>query len=391
MMAMAALVFLLLLALTSPAAGRRLRESEGTWGLPDLAAVSRALDKVMDEKHLTPEQRKLAAKISDDVKKDIAALVAGGKNMTKEARQRKVMDAMKEMQSLQMALTPAKDNSAVMEAKLAKMEKELAAKKALLAKDQDEIKVLSLEKELAEKRIQLEGLEEAKDKAAKEKAAQDEEVRQREMVAKLVKMAKGLTAVSKAHTANATKATTATKASDTTKAANTTKVSKVADAGNATTANVSKAANVSQAKNVSKVTKVAKAINASHATQPAALQAITEQLEVQVKAVTDQLAKMDYAEKKMMAGIERMVKQKLPAKSGDKAAIAKSQGVFKMLKKKEQRKFEKARAMKKAELDELKTAIASIKKGDVKALERIMLKMQGEAKMLKANSKSFLH
>merc|ERR550514_548913 len=107
-----------------------------------------------------------------------------------------------------------------MEDKLAKMEKELAAKKALLAKDQDEIKVLSLEKELAEKRIQLEGLEEAKDKAAKEKATQDEEVRQRDMVAKLVNMAKGLASVSKTHApvkhvlhGNATNVSNATKTS----------------------------------------------------------------------------------------------------------------------------------------------------------------------------------
>merc|ERR1719316_2435375 len=113
------------------------------------------------------------------------------------------------------------------------------------------------------------------------------------------------------------------------------------------------------------MTNVTKAPAAPQPVNPK-LVAITAALEVQVKAVTAQLAKMDEAEKKMMSGIERMVSEKLPAKKGDKAAIAKSQAVLKMLKKKEQRKYEKVRAMKKAELDELKTAITSIKKGDIK-------------------------
>merc|ERR1719272_1222129 len=74
------------------------------------------------------------------------------------------------------------------------MMKELTAKKAELAKDEDQMKLLTLEKELAEKRMQLEGLEEAKRKQDAGKAGEEAAAKQREMVAKLVAMAKGMKA-----------------------------------------------------------------------------------------------------------------------------------------------------------------------------------------------------
>lgn len=311
---------------------KKLSATEGTWGEPDLAAVNAALQTVLHGKHLTAEQKKLAEHVAEDVKKDIAVLVAN-KGLTKEARRAKVMHAIKELAGLQGALEGqhhSKKNATAIRAHLAEMEKQLSQKKAELAKDMDQMKVLALEKELAEKRMQLESLEAAKAKADGSKSAAAEEASKQDMVAKLVAMAKGLKA--KNSPAKATKATPP---------------------------------------------------------EMPVMKGIIAELEQHAKAVKEEIAHMDAADKKIVADIGGMVKEKLPT-VGNNDALARGQSMLNMLKKKEQRKYQKARAVKQAELRELETAIASIKKGDVKALQKVMAKMQGEIQTAKAKG-AFLH
>lgn len=308
---------------------RKVSAAEGTWGEPDLAAVDKALQTVLHGKHLTAEQRKLAEHVSQDVKKDIAVLVAN-KGLTKEARRAKVNHAIKELASLQGALEAplhANKNATAIKMHLAEMEEELAEKKKALAKDLEQMKVLSLEKELAEKRIQLEKLESEKAASEKGKKAADEEASKQNMMKKLLAMAKGL------------------------KEKNTPSKSEKAT--------------------------------------PPAVKAIIAELENHAKAVRGDLAHMDAANKKILADIGGMVKEKLPVK-GDNDALTKGQSMLKMLTKKEQRKYQKARAVKQNELNEIEGAIKDIKKGDVKALQKVMAKMQGEIQTAKAKG-NFLH
>jgi len=324
-------VVLLLIALSSTEA-LKVSMAEGTWGQPDLNAVNGALNTVLSEKHLAPEKRQLAQHVSDVVKKDIAALVAG-KKLTKEAKRALVADAMKEMSGLEAALSKPSisqtKNGTAMALKLASMEKELAQKKAELAKDEDQMKLLSLEKELAEKRMELENLEAQKAKENSGKAAAAEQAGKADMVAKLVAMAKSMAAAKHAGST------------------------------------VQKA-------------------------QPSALTGILATLQAHSKDLTAKLQQMDVANKKINKDIDAMIKKPVPTQ-GKADALARGQSMLKGLRKKEQRKYEKARAIKKNELSEITSAIQSIEKGDVKALQAIMAKMQKEAETMKANSGSFLH
>merc|ERR1712072_1371102 len=68
------------------------------------------------------------------------------------------------------------------------------------------------------------------------------------------------------------------------------------------------------------------------------------------------------------------------AKSTGKAdhELKKSQSILKMLRKKTHRKYLQVKAVKKAELAELEAAITEIKKGDAKALQTTVQKMQAQ-------------
>lgn len=323
-------VFAVLVLVAFSGADARLRKvsvTEGTWGPADLDAVGHALDMVLGEKHLLPEQRTLAQHVSDDVKKDIKSLVSGGSKLTKQAKNILVANAMKEMSGLEDALShpPAlhHKNATELEAKLVAMQKELAQKKSELLKDQDQMKVLSLEKLLAEKRMELESLEAQKAKSDSIKSAAAQDASKADMVQKLLAMAKSMAT-------NKHQSTAAKKA------------------------------------------------------QPSQVKAILATLQQHSKDLTATLQQMDTANKKVNHDLDAMVKEE--------AASDKSQStMLKGLKRKEQRKYEKARALKKAELTEVNSAIQSIEKGDVKTLQKVMKKMQQEAQAMKASSGNFLH
>jgi len=120
------------------------------------------------------------------------------------------------------------------------------------------------------------------------------------------------------------------------------------------------------------------------------LKTVTTYLEGRVHTIEGSLAKLDAAEKKREDELKAIVGSKPPVKD-DKDPLAKSQGVLKMLMKKEHRQYEKARAGLSSELKELHQAQTSIKKGDVSGLTKVMTHMQSEMKSLQAKSHKFLY
>jgi len=205
--------------------------------------------------------------------------------------------------------------------------KKLKDKQAELAKDKKMLKVINLEKALAEKKLALQKLIDMKqnEKSQKQqKEAAKEAEAQQEMVANVLKVAKTL-----------------------------------------------KDAKPSAAKPVD-AEKLKSALN---------------YLEGRIKTVGDSIAKLDAADKKHEDELKITVDRKMPVQDAADP-LAKSQGIIKMLMKKEHRQYEKARAGLNNELNELRQGVASIKKGDVSGLTKVMGHMQSE---MQAKSHKFLY
>jgi len=205
--------------------------------------------------------------------------------------------------------------------------KKLKAKQEELVKDQKMLKVITLEKALAEKKLSLQKLIDMKnnEKNAKaQKEAEKEAAAQQEMVANVLNVAKTLKDVKPAN-------------------------QKPADAEK--------------------------------------LKSAQKFLEGRIHTVSDSIAKLDAEDKKHQDELNATVNQKMPVKDASDP-LAKSQGILKMLMKKEHRNYEKARAGLQNELNELKQAVTSINKGDAAGLTKVMSHMQGE---MKAKSKKFLY
>eukprot|EP00747_Dinoflagellata_sp_TGD_P165461 gnl/TRDRNA2_/TRDRNA2_186758_c0_seq1.p1 gnl/TRDRNA2_/TRDRNA2_186758_c0~~gnl/TRDRNA2_/TRDRNA2_186758_c0_seq1.p1 ORF type:complete len:330 (+),score=120.45 gnl/TRDRNA2_/TRDRNA2_186758_c0_seq1:61-1050(+) len=307
--------------------GLKVSAEEGVWGKPDLAVINTALASVLKQKHLSPNQRKMAEHVAASVKRDVEDLVSDT-SLTEEQKRSKVKDALKEIGDLQDVLEklPKPSNhTAALQSRLDVMEKELAKKKSELAREEDEIKLLNLEKQLDEKKMQLMHLEEQKEKydareklTAKKAVAKD--VKHKAMTAKLASMAKSLAASTSTHAV----------------------------------------------KGVAKTAKKSKI---------AAISAMLERRAGELKA---SISSMDAAYKKIAAKIDTMSKKS-----------SKPQ-VLKMLLKKEHREYAKARAVQASELSEITAGLQGIKNGDVKALDRIIARMKGEMQTDKAHT-NFLH
>merc|ERR1719515_189242 len=99
------------------------------------------------------------------------------------------------------------------------------------------------------------------------------------------------------------------------------------------------------------------------------------------------ITKMGAADKKDQAELDTMAQT-----SGGKAdhELKKSQSILKMLRKKTHRKYLQVKAVKKAELAELEAAITEIEKGDAKALQTTVQKMQAQLNAV-AKPGGFLH
>merc|ERR1719473_1893250 len=99
------------------------------------------------------------------------------------------------------------------------------------------------------------------------------------------------------------------------------------------------------------------------------------------------IAKMDAADKKDQAELDAFAKT---TSKGDHE-LKKNQVMLKMLRKKTHRKYLQVKATKKAELAELEAAVAEIKKGDAKALQATIQKMQAQLEAATAKPGAFLH
>jgi len=146
-----------------------------------------------------------------------------------------------------------------------------------------------------------------------------------------------------------------------------------------------------QAEEVANVLKVAKTLKADAKPADAdKLKGALKFLEGRVKTVSDKLAVADAEEKKREDQVKALSEQKVPVQDANDP-MAKSQGILKMLMKKEHRAYLKATAGLKGELKELNEAVTSINKGDAAALTKVMTHMQAEMKTAQAKSHKFLY
>jgi hypothetical protein len=113
-------------------------------------------------------------------------------------------------------------------------------------------------------------------------------------------------------------------------------------------------------------------------------------LEGRMHKATESLEKIDAADTKQQAEISALADKKMPVQDANDP-LAKSQGILKMLAKKQHRQFLKAKVPIQNEIKELHTAITSIQKGDSAGLSKVMQQMQGELKTLQAKSHKFLY
>jgi len=127
-----------------------------------------------------------------------------------------------------------------------------------------------------------------------------------------------------------------------------------------------------------------------HNATSGALQTLLLDLEARAHNVSEAISKIDAAEKANEVALSSAAAKKVPV-SGKDDALAKGQTLFKTLEKEEHRKYEKAKALKKAELAQLKEAIKEIKSGDVANLKKTVAKMQSDLKQLSSKSGKFLY
>lgn len=328
-----------------------LKLHQGAWVPDDLAVVDQAIKGLLSL-NLNAEKHAAVQKVADQVHKDLEGVTSGSK-LSREERRSKVGKALKEIQGLSELLSPQAQAAAPVDSKnltdikarMAVMKKELAEKTAKLAEEQKELKLDTMKKELIEKKLELQKLLDQKREAEQAKKVDSADMKaQSDMVAKLVNMAKDMAATkpakhdSKAAPAKAAEPKAAAKADE----------------------------------------------------KQAQLKAILSQLEGRSGQIKAAISEIDAQEKKTVADLDAVASKHAPALSKDDA-LAKGQVLLASLKRDEHRKFEKARALKRSELNELDTAIASIKKGDLQGLTSTLNKMKRETKALDARSGNFLH
>jgi len=299
---------------------------------PALDAVEQALKNIVKNPHMPAAMMAAAKKAVANVEDTVHFLEsAKGKALSKDARGAKVMTAIKQLQDLQTNWSHASE--AKVADRKAALTKQLKEKEAELKKDMKMMKVLTLEKALAEKKLTLQKLIEAKQaKDAHEDDAKAVAARE-DMIAKVLKMAKD-----------------------------------VQDSKGAK----------------STMTHAVKSVAGGNAKL---LVEVNSYLEGRMKTLSANLKQIDDAQKKR----EDEIKATLGADVGTKAnaeELKKSKAILTMLMKKEARNNKKMRVGLQSEYNELSGAVASIKKGDISGLSKVMEHMQSE---MKKSSKKFLY
>jgi len=119
------------------------------------------------------------------------------------------------------------------------------------------------------------------------------------------------------------------------------------------------------------------------------LQTILAGLTQRSDTVKASLAKLEADEKTSVSELDKVLKQQKEKLKND--ALVKAEMTLGSLRKDEERKFRKARAVKQAEMKEIDEAIKDINSGDVAALQKTMKKMNHELKASNARAGNFLH
>jgi len=312
---------------------------ESMWGpadsLPALDVVITAVDKVAATPGLTQEEATHARQVAALVKKDIEE-VENNKTLTKAQAHEKVGEALKELTGLQSEMERARQ---VLKAADASMPKNITALKERMAE---------MQKELGDKKAAL----------AKDESMIKLYNLQKELMEKKLKLQKLLDQRNKGQDVKKQQAEQGKQEAE--------MVKKVLSAANDV-----------------------KVKGESKDELPATLQAVLVNLKGRESKMAEEVEKDAAAENKYEGALDKELKE-LPTKAKS-AELAKGQHMLKAMKAEEKRKFRKAEASKKIELNEIKEAEASIEKRDLPGLKKIMGKMEAESKALQAKSGDFLH
>lgn len=315
-----------------------IEELQGLQSQWELAAVEGALAKITYLPQLSAGQRTAARKVVANVEATVKEVEAG--KLVGAARNKRVALAIQELQSLEREWT-----NVTTVARVDALQKELAAKKALLKKDEMELKLAGLEKELAEKNLMLKKLTAEKDQARDAEKQRKEDAAQEAMVARLLATAKALASKAKNKTQQEH---THQKSQDTAKAAG--------------------------------------------PTADASLAALASELQARERNMSSSIARMDAEEKareaEMAGSIEAGAKAPVQGKTD---ATKKGQKMLERLLKQERRSYLKARAVKESQRKELEDGIRSIQQRDTAGLAKLMQRMQTEQKSLQSKAKNFLY
>jgi len=308
--------------------------SEATAAVAAINAVEQALAKLTSNPRMSPEMVGAAKKVTQEAEQ--AAKEIESVNTSKAEKMKLVGHAIASLQSLQGRWERAAKDALAREKSAEEKETGLAARIAELKKQLEKKRAVLAKDEgmLKEAQMQKEILE----KAEQSEGGSKEEARQQEAeLASLEAMAKSMSSVPKAAEKHRTQA---------------------------------------------------------HSKVAAPLEHVVADLRARARNLTAALERLDSEEKKREAELEAawpgVAGNRAPAQ-GKKDAAQQSQKMLTALRKQARRGYKKARAVKAAELAELNEAIGSIEKGDVKALSKLMAKMQHETKQLSAKSKNFLY
>jgi chromosome segregation ATPase len=306
--------------------------SEATVAVAAINAVEQALAKLTSNPRMSPEMVAAAKQVTQEV--DQAAKEIESGSSSKAEKMKLVGRAVTSLQSLQGKWEKAAKDALAKEKAAEEKETSAAARIATLKKELEQKKAMLAKDETMLKEAQMQ--KEILEKAEQAEGGSKEEARQQEAeLASLEAMAKSMSSAPKA---------------------------------------ADKHKQHAQA----------------HSKVPASLGHVVADLRARAKNLTAALERLDTEEKNREAELEKVADKQVPTQ-GKKDAIQQGQKVLTMLKKQAKRSYKKARAVKAAELAELNEAIGSIEKGDVKALSKLMAKMQHETKQLNAKSKNFLY
>jgi len=170
--------------------------NSGVWSPNEVEMVGKALDTILaSTHHISKEQKAHAEKVAVQVRANLKAVESG--KLKGAERAAKVGEAIAALTGLEAEFTDrvqkAKEAEDATDAHLAQLKKELADKKGLLAKEADQMKVLTLEKDLMEKKLKLDTLMEKKQAMADKKAKEQDETETKEVFDTLAAVSQNMT------------------------------------------------------------------------------------------------------------------------------------------------------------------------------------------------------